>query len=234
MIKNILFDLDGTLINIDQEGFNKEYVYQVSNYFVKYGYDRATSIKCLWDGLIAAIKNDGSKTNEEVFSNYLGSTLGIDRNALEKIFSDFTKNEYDTLSKYIKKVDYACEAIKLLKDKKYNMILATNSLFPYETIKKRAKWGNIDIDDFSFVTTIENMNYSKPNVNYYKQILEVNNLKAEECMMFGNDLVEDLVIEKLGINCFIITDNMVNSEYLVNSKLNGSYKEFYKYIENNL
>ena len=47
MIKNILFDLDGTLINIDQEGFNKEYVYQVSNYFVKYGYDRATSIKCL-------------------------------------------------------------------------------------------------------------------------------------------------------------------------------------------
>ena len=78
------------------------------------------------------------------------------------------------------------------------------------------------------------MNYAKPNINYYKQIVELNNLKAEECIMFGNDLIEDLAIEKLGIDCFIITDNMINGEYLINSKLNGNYEDFYKYIEDNL
>lgn len=234
MIKNILFDLDGTLINIDQEGFNKEYVDRASNYFVRYGYDRNNVTKYLWGAIFAIVNNDGKVTNQEVFCTYLEKTLNIEKENLLRLFEEFTNNEYDYLSKYIKRVDIVITAIKLLKEKKYNLILATNSLFPYDIIKKRASWGNISVNDFSFVTSMENMNYAKPNINYYKQILELNNLKAEECIMFGNDLVEDLVIEKLGINCFIITNNMVNDEYIGNSKLHGNYEEFYKYIENNL
>lgn len=234
MIKNILFDLDGTLINIDQEGFNKEYMDGVAQFFAKYGYDKNNTIKLLWGAIMVIVNNDGKCTNEEVFCNYLEKNLNMNRETILKIFDEFTNSEYDLLKKYVKKVDLVTKAINLLKEKQYNLILATNAVFPYDIVKKRASWGNIDINDFSFVTNIDNMNYAKPNINYYKQILELNNLKAEECIMFGNDLIEDLAIEKLGIDCFIITDNMINGEYLINSKLNGNYEDFYKYIEDNL
>lgn len=234
MIKNILFDLDGTLIDTDQEEFNKEYLNEVSNYFVSCGCNKELSIKYLWEAMLEVINNDGRINNEEVFSNYLENKLNLSKETLASIFTQFTDKEYNYLSKYIKKVEVATEAIKLLKQKNYNLILATNSLFPYNAIKKRAGWGDIDVELFSFVTTIENMNYAKPNINYYKQILSLNGLKADECMMFGNDLIEDLAVENLGIKCFIITDNMINANHFKDSKLNGNYEEFYTYIKENL
>ena len=51
-------------------------------------------------------------------------------------------------------------------------------------------------------------------------------------MMVGNDLIEDLVIEDIGIPCYIITDNMLNKEYLDKCKLIGNFEEFYNYVFN--
>ena len=77
MIKNILFDLDGTLINIDQEGFNKEYMDGAGNCFAKYGYDKNITIKLLWGAIVAIVHNDGVLTNEEIFCDYLEKNLNM-------------------------------------------------------------------------------------------------------------------------------------------------------------
>ena len=124
------------------------------------------------------------------------------------------------------------KAVSLLKQKGYNLILATNPLFPKEAIVKRANWGGIDCDVFSYITSYENSSYAKPNVNYYMEILEKNNLDANETIMFGNDLVEDLAIEKINVPCYIIKNNMINIENLNNCTKKGDYDEFYNYISN--
>lgn len=67
MIKMILFDLDGTLLPMDQEIFIKAYFSGIANKFVNYGYEPNMLIASIWEGTKAMIKNDGSKTNEEVF-----------------------------------------------------------------------------------------------------------------------------------------------------------------------
>lgn len=232
MIKNILFDLDGTLIKIDQDKFNVEYLSCIGDYFQKYGYDKKLSVKYLFEAIYGVMNNDGRVSNDELFYQYIKNKINISRDLIEKIFNDMIANEYDSLKCCVEKIDLAAKVIKNLKEKNYNLILATNAFFPYDAIKKRMAWGNIDINDFSYVTSIEKCNYFKPNINFYKQIIENNNLKIEECMMVGNDLIEDLVIEELGIPCYIITDNVLNIENIDKCKLKGDYNEFYDYILN--
>ena len=112
------------------------------------------------------------------------------------------------------------------------MILATNPLFPLIAVTKRAAWGNIDCGKFSYITSYENSSFSKPNINYYKEIIEKNNLNVEETMMFGNDTIDDLAIEQLGIPCYIITNNIVNPQNIGKCTKKGDYNEFYSFISN--
>ena len=230
MIKNIIFDLDGTLINTFQEKFNKKYFEGIYKKFALAGYDAKLLSKTVLDGVQVMIRNDGSKSNEGIFWDNFKNQTNIQKEEIIGLFEDYYNNEYNELFDCVEKIEVTTNAISILKDKGYNLILATNPLFPYVAVEKRASWGKIDCKEFSYVTTYENSSYAKPNINYYKEIISNNNLIEEETMMFGNDLVEDLAIEKLNIPCFIITDNMLNVENLNNCTKKGNYNEFLNFV----
>ncbi len=232
MIKNILFDLDGTLINTLQKQFNKKYFESLAIKFTKQGYDARILSAAVAEGLSLMLQNDGKKTNEEVFWSHFENKTNIKKEIMLSTFNDFYNNEYEELNICIKAIDTTSKAINILINKGYNLILSTNPLFPRIAIEKRMKWGNIDPACFSYITSYENSSYCKPNTNYYKQILDNNNLKYEETIMFGNDLIEDLAIEKIGIDCYIITNNMVSIENIEKCAKKGDYNDFFKFINN--
>lgn len=66
-IKAVLFDLDGTLLPMDQEIFTKAYFKTICTNLAQYGYDPAKLIDSIWIGTAAMIKNNGINTNEKVF-----------------------------------------------------------------------------------------------------------------------------------------------------------------------
>lgn len=231
MIKNVLFDLDGTLINT-LTSFNINYFKLLNAKFYEEGYDAENFSNAILEGLNAMINNDGSCSNEEAFWNCFEGKTKIKKNDIIGVFDYFYDVEYDKLSNCVEKVEIANKAISMLKDKGYNLILSTNPLFPRKAIEKRAGFGGINYNDFSYITSYENSCYAKPNVNYYKEIIRNNNLKIEETMMFGNDLIEDLVVEKTGVPCFIITEHMINAENISNCTKKGDYNEFFAFINN--
>jgi FMN phosphatase YigB (HAD superfamily) len=232
MIKNILFDLDGTLINTLQNNFNEKYFKNIYKKFVEAGYDGKILSNAVLEGLGAMISNNGNKTNEAVFWDFFESKTKIKKVEIYELFEDFYDCEYNNLNDCVEKIETTRMAVSILKEKGYNLILATNPLFPKVAIEKRAGWGDINCQDFSYITSYENSRYAKPNINYYKEIIKNNNLKVEETMMFGNDLIEDLAVEEIDVPCFIITDNMINLENLNNCTKKGDYNEFLQFINN--
>lgn len=232
MIKNILFDLDGTLINTYQSNFNHKFFESIDKKFNDFGYEGKSLSKIVLEGLAVMVNNDGKNSNEEAFWKYFEKKSSIKKENVINIFEEFYNNEYDGLNDCVEKINASKEAISILKDKGYNLILATNPLFPKIAIEKRASWGDICCSDFSYITSYENSHYAKPNVNYYREIMENNNLNNEETMMFGNDLIEDLAVESLNVPCYIITDNMLNKENLNSCTKKGNYNEFLQFIYN--
>ena len=95
MITTILFDLDGTLLPMDQDIFVKDYFGRIAKKLMPQGYDPEQLIHTIWCGTAAMVKNDGRTTNEEVFWDYAVSVYGDKIIADKCLFDEFYEQEFD-------------------------------------------------------------------------------------------------------------------------------------------
>ena len=96
----------------------------------------------------------------------------------------------------------------------------------------RTRWAGLDAADFELITTYEDNCYCKPNIDYYRTILEKFDLTPETCLMVGNDVEEDLAIRELGVKTFLLTDTMENKKDLpIESDYQGTMEELYRFVE---
>jgi FMN phosphatase YigB (HAD superfamily) len=94
-------------------------------------------------------------------------------------------------------------------------------------------WNDVFPEDFSYISTFENSSFAKPNPGYYKELIQKLSLVPEETIMIGNDVHEDGIAQTLGIDCYIITDFLVNRQNQeISTKWSGSFDEFFSLIKN--
>ena len=231
MITTILFDLDGTLLPMDQERFVKSYLSRLAKKMAPYGYDPDTLIKAVWAGTGAMVKNDGSATNREAFWQVCNSIFGRDTQADEPLFEEFYRIDFQEVRQDCGFDPRAAEAIREIKSKGFRTVLATNPLFPPIATQSRVRWAGLSPEDFEWITTYDNSVHCKPNLDYYRDILNKMGLKAEECLMVGNDVSEDMVARDLGMQVFLLTDCIINKENKdISQYPNGSFPELLAYI----
>lgn len=211
MIKNILIDLDGTLLPMDQDYFLEGYFKMITKKFSDF--NPKELLLALSIGIETMIKNDGSKTNKERFWEEFSKFLKLDEETIKR-FEDMYKNEFQDLIEYTNPTLKAKELMEIFKEKGLKVYCCTNPLFPQIATFSRIRWANLNPDDFIHVTTYENSHYAKPNIKYYEEVLENFNLVPEECIMIGNDVSEDLIVKKLNIKTFLLKDNLINSKNL--------------------
>lgn len=211
-VKMVLFDLDGTLLPMDQEQFAGSYFQNLAAKLAPLGYDP----KELQDGIRVAaeamVSNDGSATNEEVFwrkfSEFFGERVNKDKN----VFEEFYRNEFQMLASVCRFNPKAAETVKNLKGLGVSVGLAANPVFPKSATESRIRWVRLEPSDFVFRTSYEESAYCKPNPDYYREILQKYHLNAQECLMVGNDVSEDMAAESVGMKVFLLTDCLVNKE----------------------
>ena len=95
MIKNILFDLDGTLLPMDQDTFIAAYFMGLAKRICPLGYEKDGLIKAVWSGTKEMIKNDGKVTNEVVFWNEFAKIFGEKVRKDEEKFNQFYVEDFD-------------------------------------------------------------------------------------------------------------------------------------------
>ena len=104
-------------------------------------------------------------------------------------------------------------------------------IFPAIATRKRIAWAGLAPEDFELYTTYENSRYCKPNLEYYKEIINELGAKPEECLMVGNDVGDDMVAGKLGMKVFLLTDCLINkADINVSEYPNGNFDDLIKYI----
>ena len=206
----ILFDLDGTLLPMDQDDFIESYFSNLAAKAATKGYQPDALIDTVWAGTAAMVKNDGTKTNEAVFWELFAAKYGGD--ALNDIpfFEEFYRTDFQKAKELCGFAPMTKDIVHSLKARGLRVILATNPLFPAIATESRIRWAGLEPDDFELYTTYENSRHCKPNPEYYKDIMAELNLTAEECVMVGNDVGEDMIAEKLGMKVFLLTDCLIN------------------------
>lgn len=212
-LRYILFDLDGSLLPMDQDHFIRTYFGALSSYMEPHGFEPRRFIDTVWRGTIAMFKNDGSKTNEDVFWQVFTADYGEDARCYEQILDTFYHIHFPNVQSACGYDPKAQSTIRKLKEMGYELVLATQPIFPSIATETRMKWAGLNRDDFKFYTTYENSSFSKPNPAYYQQVLNKIGAEPSECLMVGNDATEDLIAETLGIKVFLLTNCLINKEH---------------------
>lgn len=233
MINTFIFDLDGTLLPMpSQQRFLEAYLKALSGKMITYGFDPQRLIHALMAGTELVIKNDGSMTNEERFWTEFCRILGQDVRHLEDVFDDFYHNEFAQAKSTTSTHPLANTCIQLLKEKGYQVALATNPLFPRIATKTRMLWAGLDPDDFDLITTYEISSYCKPNLEYYKEVLSQIEKNPEDCIMVGNDVVEDMCTSLLGMETFLLKDCLICPEGVdITGFAQGDFTDLYAMIQ---
>lgn len=231
MIDTLLFDLDGTLLPLDMEIFTLKYFNELCNKFKSIFEPRALQ-EAVWASTKYMICNtQKEKTNKDCFFEDFQTRIDHDLEELFPIFDEFYNKDFVNIRDSVNPNPVVKEFVKILKDKGYNLVVATNPLFPKEAIFHRIDWAGLNADDFKLITTYENMHYCKPNLQYYEEILEFIDKKPDSVMMVGNDVQEDIISSKLGLKTFLIEDCLIDRKspvYIPDYR--GSMSDFYEFV----
>lgn len=233
-LDTILFDLDGTLLPMDQDQFAKLYFGALANYgYTECKMNPKTLTDGIWAGTKAMFVNDGQTTNRMRFWEcFCKNVDNADMETLEPIFERFYETEFKAARDAVVESEAAQKSICLLRKKGYTLALATNPVFPLVAVKKRLAWAGIAYTDFKIITTYDNSRFCKPNIAYYEDILECLKKSPENCMMVGNDVSEDMCANAVGLDVFLVTDCAINTKNLsTDGYKKGSMESFYAFVK---
>ena len=152
----ILFDLDGTLLPMDNDEFTKGYFSLLAKTLAPYGYTAETMIAAMWCGVAAMVKNDGSRKNSDAFWEVFASILG------EKVYDDIPKfdafydKEFHAAKAFTQPTESSPLAVSLARKKAGCVVLATNPMFPFVAVKSRMGWTGLTPEMFDLVTDYDN------------------------------------------------------------------------------
>lgn len=230
-VNTILFDLDGTLLEMQTEPFVKSYLKELGSH-VGDKYDTQKLLALIWDSTKAMIMSqEPDKTNEQVFIEYFQGHGEWDKDELWPIFNAFYRDVFPTLSHLTYPSPWAKKIVESAKEQGFRIAVATNPVFPRDAIHHRLAWIGLVADDFELVTVYEESHFTKPNPGYFTEICQKLGVKPTECVMVGNHMQEDMVASKLGMKTFLVTnwlEDRGEPQYQVDQK--GTIEELYTAI----
>ena len=232
-LTTVLFDLDGTLLPMDNDEFTKAYFKLLAKKLLPLDYEPNALVEAVWKGTYAMIENDGSRTNEEAFWQTFAQKIGKE-DALDDmpVFMEFYRKEFLQAKAFCGYNPMAPEAVRRIKAAGYRVALATNPIFPSIATESRIGWAGLDPADFELFTTYENTSYCKPNPDYYKNVCERLGVLPEECLMVGNDVTDDGSAALTGMRVFLETDWLINRKGEdISGYPNGTFEDLLVYLD---
>ena len=222
-LQAVLFDLDNTLIRFEELEFFNHYTKKLFLAFK----DLMTPdefIGRLVRSTQTMVANQGEMSNGEFFIKDFADGSNVDKDELWKRFTDFYEHEFDQFQSLMNPVDGAREVIANIKQKGLKMVIASNPMFPMNVQVARLNWAGLDEMEFDLITSVENMTFVKPRLEYYQQICEKIAVPAAACMMVGNDPFNDMIASKIGMQTYLTTDSdqisiELSRELAMNAKL---------------
>lgn len=204
-MKAVLFDLDGTLLTNNFDTLMKSYFEGISSLFIDW-VKPEIFIKELMNATKAMItSNDSTRTNLEVFSDQFFPSTKLDPK-LMKIFEQYYIDDFPKLAFLAEANPNAVDIVEAAFANNNKVVIATNPVFPLEPILERLRWAKVADYPYDLITNGEIMHFCKPNPNYYTEISEKIGISPEECLMIGDDPINDGTAATVGMDTFLLTE----------------------------
>jgi len=226
-IKALLLDLDDTLLINDMESFIAPYFKALVGR-VQHLCPPGVFVEALSAGTRAMWQNDGGeKTNAEVFHDEFFSRIEQDPALMMPLFDAFYEKDYDALAEYTKVDPDARVLLELASEQGYQLVVATQPIFPLAAIQARLRWAGVGVKEFAYdyIATYDTMSACKPHPCFFQAILTRLERLPGECLMVGDSLDADMPAAQLGIKTFWVDRGRFEKPSHVVADAQGSLRD---------
>lgn len=206
MTVTLLLDLDNTLLGNEIDHFLPVYLQRLSQNFPQWRPEEF--IKKLLNATQAMVKkNSPRQTLEECFDEVFYPSLRVEKKDLIADLTAFYANEFPKLQPTTQLRPAAKVLVEQAFSAGYQVVVATNPIFPRAAIEHRLAWAGLPVERYPFdlVTSFERLHFSKPHPAYYAEMFAQLGCPENPVLMVGDSLQEDLIPSaQLGIPGFLI------------------------------
>lgn len=210
MIKGILFDLDGTLVDTNELIINSfQYVFKQ---FLGICVEREEILDFFGEPLYVTMKRYGGDKWSE----------------LTKFYMEYNMRVHDV---YTRHIDGSLEGVKLFKEKGYKLAVVTSK-------RREAAIKGLEFSEMlkymDVIVTPEDTELHKPNPDPIYKACDILRLNPNECIMVGDSSYDILCGKNAGTKTALVSYSMLNREELLKLKPEyyiKSIKELYQKIQ---
>jgi FMN phosphatase YigB (HAD superfamily) len=202
-LHGVLFDLDGTLLDVDLDAFLRRYFLALGS-VASSRFPGVAFMPALLASTSAMQRPHPGRTNKETFDADFLAQTGFDLAKDHEVFDAFYRDVFPTLGDGYGPAPGARAAVEAAKALGLKTAIATQPIFPAAAIRHRLAWAGLADVRFDAVTTYETMLACKPQSAYFEQTAAMIGCAPERCLMVGDDRDIDMPAADVGMRTFYV------------------------------
>ena len=202
-MRAILFDLDGTLLDLDTGEFMGRY-FRAIRAIPTPGWhgDLLDAVAMATEQMLG--RHPG-RTNADVFWRRFEEVTGRPQVEWVPVFEEFYRADFPGLQEGAGPNEGALRAFRTARARGLTVVVATNPMFPRVAVDHRLAWAGLgDLPDDVLVTSYETSTACKPWPEYFAEVAAEIGIPPAECLMVGDDPSMDLGARGAGMKTWLL------------------------------
>lgn len=228
----VFFDMDGTLLNMGESAFEKEYLQRMMLFFERKFPGKGKDImKAMGYAAEKMKQNDGKQSNEVLFWQAFEKVSGQTRENFEPEFLQYYNTDYAHIGDGYVPHAAMKELVHLLYEKGYKLVVASNPLVPQVANQQRVRWAGVDDVEWLEITSFEKYSSCKPNARFYQEICDRLQFDPTDCIMIGNSITDDGVAQEIGMDFYLLLGENPESDAAAYAGQKGTREELLEFVQ---
>jgi FMN phosphatase YigB (HAD superfamily) len=197
----VLFDLDGTLLDIDGEAFLDAYVEALTAFWQPA--DSEAFRHAVMAAAVPIFAAHPNETNGRVFRQHLARHVGSRAGEVESRIRQFHRTALANLAFPFRRVPGARVCVERCLRLGLRVAVATTPIYTPDVIALRLDWAGLADVPWHLITHSEVMHACKPHAAYYAEAAALLGAEPERCVMVGDDPLQDGPAAKTGMHTLL-------------------------------
>jgi putative hydrolase of the HAD superfamily len=203
VIQAILFDIDGTMTNINTVDFMRNYLGILAPRFAHLISPERFTKQLIKSMQVMQSEPKAGQTNMQTFYEDFCRAIGQPFQVLKPIFEEFYASDFPTLRCLIQPYAQGVKVIEYSIQQGFLTAIASKPVMPIIAVRKQIRWAGFTPEHFKVIPALDNFHYCKPHLGFFSELAESLGFEPKECLLVSENQ-EDTVCRELGMKHFFV------------------------------